>query len=117
LAEPSCEMCGKPAVPTPLGTMLCPGCARRYREFLCRRCGQRVIGHSEYLDQFPWLASGICSTCQIQERLAGIPEADRAAIRDAAGRGTLAAVKEARKRLGWSITDAVSVVELLRDRG
>ena len=117
MAEPSCEMCGKPAVPTALGTLFCSGCAQRYCEFLCRRCGQRVVHHREFLNQSPWFASQVCSMCELQERLAAIPEADREAIRAATGRGTLAGVKAARERLGWSIPDAVSAVELLRDRG
>jgi hypothetical protein len=117
VAEPSCEMCGKPAVPTPLGTMLCSGCARRYGESLCRCCGQRVLHLRESPEQPSRLASHTCETCQIRVRVAGIPEPDREAIRAAAGRGTLIGVKEVRERLGWSIREAVSAVELLRNSG
>lgn len=117
MTESSCEMCGKLAVPTALGTVLCAVCSRRYGEFLCRGCGQRVLYLHESLKWAPWLASEVCSTCRIRERLAGIPEADREAIRAATGRGTIAGIKEARERLGWSIHEAVLAVELLRNWG
>ncbi len=58
----------------------------------------------------------ICSFCAMRERLAGLPQADREAIHLAANRGTLAGIKEIRRRLGWSIREAVDAVELLRVR-
>ncbi len=61
-------------------------------------------------------AVGICSFCHMRERLTGIPDADREAIRLAASRGTLVGIKEVRRRLGWSIREAIDAVELLRDR-
>jgi hypothetical protein len=61
----------------------------------------------------PELASEVCSTCRMRERADGLPASDVAAIRAAARVGTLPAVKVARERLGWSLSEAVSLVHVL----
>jgi hypothetical protein len=82
--------------------------------FDCRRCGQRVVFVGGWAPpDHPELASGVCSTCRMRERAAGLPAADVAAIHAAARGGVLAAVKVARERLGWSLNEAVSLVHVL----
>jgi hypothetical protein len=111
MVQQRCEICGQPAAPSPLGTLLCTTCRARYREFRCSVCRVRVLTD---ISRGLGMDDGICSTCQLRARLARISEGDREAIRMAASRGTLVGIKELRTRLGWSIREAVDAVELLR---
>jgi hypothetical protein len=112
MGESRCAMCGKAVEPSSLESLLCPGCRATRRVFRCRVCGQQVMCMG-VLDDDPMLASAVCSTCTMRARAATIGIADREAIRAAADRGVLAAVKVARERLGWSLSEAVSLVHVL----
>lgn len=117
MTESRCEMCGKPAEPTPIGALLCPSCQSEYRVFQCIRCGQRVMLHcGSAPPDHPELISRVCSTCRMRERADGLPAADVEAIVASTSGGTLAAVMVARERLGWSLREAVELVQVLRDR-
>jgi hypothetical protein len=71
LAELRCENCGKPAEPTPLGTLLCATCRERYREFHFAECGERVMYLNEVAANYPELAASVCESCHMRERVAG----------------------------------------------
>jgi hypothetical protein len=62
----------------------------------------------------PEVLASVCSLCHMQERAAALTVSDRAAILAALDRGRLLAVKEAQRRLGCSISDAVSLVHAIR---
>jgi hypothetical protein len=110
-----CEICGRPAKPTPLGSWICPDCRSRYRQFRCIQCAERVARLGDPVVDWPEFAVGICSVCQVRERVAVLSAEDWEAIRVAASRGTVSAIKEMRERLGWSILEAVTSVELMRN--
>jgi hypothetical protein len=109
-----CEIYGRPAEPTPLGSWICPDCRSRYRQFRCIQCGERVARLGDPFTDWPEFAAGICSDCRIRERVAALSAEDREVIRFAVSRGTVSAVKEMRGWLGWSIPEAVTAVELMR---
>lgn len=115
MTDERCEMCGKAAERTALGSLLCPGCRIRYQEFICQRCGQRVMYLDETATEHPEFAAGICATCRIRERADVLGSADRKAILAAARQGVVRGVKEARDRLGWSISEATSLIHVLLD--
>ncbi len=115
VTEPRCEMCGKSAHPTDLGSLLCPGCRARYREFHCRGCGQRVMCLAEVAGDDLDVAAGVCADCHMRARAAALPAADREAIRAAAVRGSLAGLREAQTRLGWSLSEARTLGHVLRN--
>jgi hypothetical protein len=76
-----------------------------------------VTWFSEHPEARPWppeFDAGVCSVCQIAERVNALTAEDREAIRVAATQGVVPAVKEMYVRLGWSIKDAAMAVELLR---
>jgi hypothetical protein len=107
-----CDMCGKPAERTSFGSLLCDSCRGRYAEFVCARCAERVcylLECSGYVN----VAAGLCSQCDMADRLATLSDSEVHAIRAAASRSRMEGVKEARARLGWSVGDAVDAVHLL----
>lgn len=82
--------------------------------FHCRRCGQQVTFCGGWAPpDHPELASGICSHCLMRERAEGLPVEVVASIRAAARAGQLPAVKLARDQLGWSLLDAILLVDVL----
>lgn len=109
-----CEICGNPSQPTALGSLLCPTCSAKYRDFRCRTCEERVVYRVEFATRLRGLSDDICSSCHMRNRLSSLPENTREAIRSAAVSGVLAGVKEIRVRLGWSIHEAVDAVHILR---
>jgi hypothetical protein len=108
-------MCGKAAERTALGSLLCAVCRMRCQEFNCQRCGQRVMYLDEIATEHLEFAAGTCGTCRIWERADALGAADRSAILAAARQGVVRGVKEARDRLGWSIGEAASLVQVLLD--
>lgn len=107
-----CEICGESTDLTRLGSRLCPSCQVRYRQFDCRRCGQRCLYLAELAAGRPELVAEVCSLCHLAERTASLTQIDRNAI--LAASGTLAAINEVMKRLGLSVGDASYVVRVLR---
>jgi hypothetical protein len=61
----------------------------------------------------PGLAAGVCTFCHMRSVAAALPASDLDAIRVAAECSTLAAVKEARERLGWSLREAILLVHAM----
>jgi hypothetical protein len=110
-----CEICGKAADLTALGSRLCPSCAARYREFRCSSCGQRVM----YLVEFATLVLGVaensCGTCSLRNRLSELAKNDREAILSAAANGKFFGIKEIQARLGWSLREAVEAIQILQE--
>jgi hypothetical protein len=67
----------------------------------------KTIGHTD-----------ICSTCDLRERFAEIPETERLAIQAAAEQGEGSGVFPAHGILGWSLSDVISLVRMVRsERG
>ncbi len=90
--------------------MFCSDCQERYDEYLCSRCGQRVV----YLRGGE--LSNPCCHCVLRARLNELPNEDREAIRGLVNSGRrIEAIKEARRILELSIGDASFVVEQLRE--
>jgi hypothetical protein len=113
-AKMRCEMCGNPAEPTELGSLLCPVCRGRYREYRCVGCEQRVLFNVEHAGAMLEFDADICSLCHMRNRVRGLSEDDREAIRFAATVGVLTGVREVRDRHSWSIPEAVKAVHILR---
>lgn len=112
MAEPLCEKCGKRTDHTTSGTVLCDRC--RGWVYQCNQCGTLSLfpQADTHLDEASWL----CSRCETQNRLAKVPEEDKMAIRTTGCSQFLAGVKEARKRLGWSLNQSVDAVHVLCDQ-
>ena len=95
-----CEICGKPAVPTPLGGRLCD----QHQERQCPRCGSRLVGGREAM------SAGPCSSCRLRDRVQELSDADRRAVRGYIEAGQMInAVIELRRALGVSISDAAYI--------
>jgi hypothetical protein len=95
--------------------VLCSACGGPSRVYRCGRCGTGVRCIGEPIEPDPAESAGLCSRCYTLGWLAGVPDEDKAAIRAAASRGMLAAVQEARARLGRSLLESVSAVHALCD--
>jgi len=110
--EQHCDMCGKPAEPTPFGAMLCPICRARNSAYRCTRCGGLVTFGALIPPDHPDLVSRVCWTCRMKERADAVPVAEVEAIRATARGGKIQAIKLARERLGWSLIEAAWLVEV-----
>ena len=101
-----CEFCGKPATPTPIGSMLCADCVERYDAYSCRRCGERC--HT--LKSIP--RAEVCSLCELRGRMSTLTTVDRGMIGSLVKAGDrFAAIKAVRHALGVRIPDAAWIVD------
>jgi hypothetical protein len=103
-------MCGNPAKGTLSSSPTCQGCSDQYEVYQCSQCGISTLILKSAR------SSDICSRCAIRARLDAVPEEYRQAIREATAEGgNIAAIRKARDILGWSLYDAMQVVQELRD--
>ena len=89
--------------------------AQRGWVYRCSQCKQMTLftDHVEaQFDETNWL----CTQCETLNRLAEVPEEVKAVIKTAAQGAFLAAVKETRERLGWSLAESVDAVHALCDQ-
>jgi hypothetical protein len=104
-------MCGKPAEPTPLGSLLCPACCERYGEFLCGKCSERVMYLHDFAD-LPGIAAGLCCACHADQHLGTLTDQQReqldALILD---RKILMGMKRIREALGVRIHEAIDIYQ------
>ncbi|HEY2840451.1 MAG TPA: hypothetical protein VGJ26_14945 [Pirellulales bacterium] len=108
MVEPRCEVCGKSATPSLLGSMFCADCQERYEDYHCLHCGQRVVILREIEH------SDVCSSCFLRARIDGLEERQRAALRQLVKSGQrFEAIKMAKQMLGVSIGDAAFVTDEL----
>lgn len=106
---PKCEMCGSPAKGLLGISHLCQTCLEKYVDFECSVCGTKVRTSTEY--------SGVCSSCELKEKLASIPEENLQAIRlEYVGRGELSAIRLACNLLGLSLSESMHAVYLISER-
>ena len=104
----SCEICGKPGVPTTLGGYLCTDCVVRYDEYRCSRCSQRSLVLKD------WEHSDLCGLCSIMDRINGLSQEQKEAMRDLATSGDrVNAIRNAKHLLGVSVGDAAFVARML----
>jgi hypothetical protein len=105
---PRCELCGKPAQAGVDGPQRCPACLDRYDDYQCTRCSTHVciLKALEHTD--------VCDMCDLRERFAEAPETDRQTIQAAAHQGEGSGLLAARRILGWPLSDAISLVHMIR---
>jgi hypothetical protein len=113
VTELRCNRCGGPADLVPIGPKGFSACRSCDQVLKCIRCGQFVVFCGGRPPDHPELASGVCSECRMRERADGLQEADLKAILAAASSGVIPAIKVVRERLGWSLQDAVSLLNVL----
>jgi hypothetical protein len=111
VAELKCEKCGKRAVRTASQAVLCDWCQGWV--YRCNQCGGMTLVSGPPVDSHLDDANWLCTRCVTCNRLAGVAEEDKEAIRGAACSAFLVGVKEARVRLGWSLRDSVDAVHAL----
>jgi hypothetical protein len=112
-AGPICEICGKPMTESVDRPRRCPACVvlqdyQDFHYFQCVRCGSqagilKTLRHSD-----------VCSSCEIRERFAQVPETDRQTIRAAAQQGQIPGTITARQVLGWPLSDLTDLVAMIR---
>lgn len=105
-----CEFCGAEVTSlTALGSRFCNGCKEKYNEFLCDRCGQRVVQNKNFVFEL----QTTCSDCQMRDKIKQLSPEHRENIMAYVRIGhRIHAIKEARKHFP-KFSEAVDAVIML----
>lgn len=105
---PKCSFCGEPSPATPRPRILCDGCCERYQWSSCAGCGCDLATRRDV----PALTT--CSFCIARDQLASLASEARRTLRDALDEGSLAVINAARSLLGIGLSEAQTILALVR---